>query len=389
MVDRSDLLLPRHAGSGLTQSARLSRRDALMVGGAALAGLAMAPWPAAAVTVDITQGNVQPMPIAIPDFLGGAARRQRNRAGRLADHRRQSQAQRSVRADRSGRISRKDRQRRRGAAVSRLAHHQRAGAGRPAGSRASPTDGSRPNSGCGMSLAGQQLAGQQYFTTPDNWRRIAHIISDAIYERLTGEKGYFDSRVVFVDETGPAERRIKRLAIMDQDGANVRYLTRGDELVLTPRFSPSTQEITYMAYGAGRSARLSAQHRDRPARDRRQLSGHELRAAVLARRSARGDELAGRQQRQHLRDGLALQGDDALDRHARDRYRAVLLTRWRETVFRVRPRRPSADLRHGRVRRSGAAHQLWRRLLFDPGLVAARRLHRLHPAGSRASSPSA
>jgi TolB protein len=100
-------------------------------------------------------------------------------------------------------------------------------------------------------LAGQQLAGQQYFTTPDNWRRIAHIISDAIYERLTGDGGYFDSRVVFVDETGPAERRIKRLTIMDQDGANVRYLTRGDELVLTPRFSPSTQEITYMSYGEG------------------------------------------------------------------------------------------------------------------------------------------
>ena len=100
-------------------------------------------------------------------------------------------------------------------------------------------------------LAGQQLAGQQYFTTPDNWRRIAHIISDAIYEQLTGNNGYFDSRVVFVDETGPGERRVKRLAIMDQDGANVRYLTRGDELVLTPRFSPSTQEITYMAYGQG------------------------------------------------------------------------------------------------------------------------------------------
>src|SRR4029077_11360285 len=74
-------------------------------------------------------------------------------------------------------------------------------------------------------LAGQQLAGQQYFTTPDNWRRIAHIISHAIYERLTGEKGYFDTRVVFIDETGPKDRRIKRLAIMDQDGANVRYLT--------------------------------------------------------------------------------------------------------------------------------------------------------------------
>ena len=100
-------------------------------------------------------------------------------------------------------------------------------------------------------FAGQQLAGQQYFTAPDNWRRIAHIISDAIYERLTGEKGYFDTRIVFVDESGPKDRRVKRLAIMDQDGANVRYLTRGEDLVLTPRFSPSTQEITYMSFGQG------------------------------------------------------------------------------------------------------------------------------------------
>ena len=100
-------------------------------------------------------------------------------------------------------------------------------------------------------FAGQQQAGQQYFSTPDNWRRISHIISDAIYERLTGEKGYFDTRVVFIDETGPKDRRVKRLAIMDQDGAALRYLTRGDELVLTPRFSPSTQEITYMSYGQG------------------------------------------------------------------------------------------------------------------------------------------
>jgi TolB protein len=97
----------------------------------------------------------------------------------------------------------------------------------------------------------QQLTGQQYFTSPEYWRRIAHIISDQIYERLTGEKGYFDSRVVFVDETGSKERRVKRLALMDQDGANVKYLTRGSDLVLTPRFSPSTQEITYMEFGQG------------------------------------------------------------------------------------------------------------------------------------------
>ncbi|MBN8980343.1 MAG: PD40 domain-containing protein, partial [Rhizobiales bacterium] len=99
--------------------------------------------------------------------------------------------------------------------------------------------------------ASNMLAGQQYFTAAESWRRIAHIISDQIYERLTGEKGYFDSRVVFVDETGPKDRRVKRLAVMDQDGANVRYLTRGADLVITPRFSPSTQEITYMEYGQG------------------------------------------------------------------------------------------------------------------------------------------
>ncbi|WP_456728440.1 Tol-Pal system beta propeller repeat protein TolB [Bradyrhizobium sp. USDA 3364] len=98
---------------------------------------------------------------------------------------------------------------------------------------------------------GQQLAGQQYDTSAEYWRRIAHIISDQIYERLTGEKGYFDTRVVFVDESGTADRRVKRLALMDQDGANVRYLTRGSDLVLTPRFSPSTQEITYMEFGQG------------------------------------------------------------------------------------------------------------------------------------------
>src|SRR3982075_2358675 len=97
----------------------------------------------------------------------------------------------------------------------------------------------------------QQLAGQQYFTSPEYWRRIAHIISDQIYERMTGEKGYFDSRIVFIDESGSKERRVKRLAIMDQDGANVRYLTRGDDLVLTPRFSPTSQEITYMSYSQG------------------------------------------------------------------------------------------------------------------------------------------
>lgn len=98
----------------------------------------------------------------------------------------------------------------------------------------------------------QQMVGLQYFTTPENWRRIAHLISDAIYERITGEKGYFDTRVVFISESGSALQRKKRLAVMDQDGANPIFLTRGDYLVLTPRFNPTAQMIAYMSYISGK-----------------------------------------------------------------------------------------------------------------------------------------
>ncbi|HLS69649.1 MAG TPA: Tol-Pal system beta propeller repeat protein TolB [Kiloniellales bacterium] len=101
-------------------------------------------------------------------------------------------------------------------------------------------------------LAEEQLVGLAYTTSPSNWRRIAHIISDEVYERLTGEGGYFDTRVVYIAESGPQNRRVKRLAIMDQDGENHRYLTDGSTLVLTPRFSPTRQEITFMSYEGDR-----------------------------------------------------------------------------------------------------------------------------------------
>ena len=97
-------------------------------------------------------------------------------------------------------------------------------------------------------FAQQQMVGQVYTTVTSNWRRIAHIVSDAIYKRVTGEEGYFDTRIVYIAETGSQIRRIKRLAIMDQDGENHHFLTDGSSLVLTPRFSPSRQEITYMSY---------------------------------------------------------------------------------------------------------------------------------------------
>lgn len=97
-------------------------------------------------------------------------------------------------------------------------------------------------------IAENQMIGRAYFTVPDNWRRVAHIVADEIYKRITGESGYFDTRIVYIAESGPATRRVKRLAIMDQDGANHRFLTKGEALVLTPRFSPTLQEITYLSY---------------------------------------------------------------------------------------------------------------------------------------------
>ncbi len=95
-------------------------------------------------------------------------------------------------------------------------------------------------------FAEQQLLGLQFTSSPENWRRVAHKISDAVYERLTGEKGYFDTRVVFVAESGGRGKKTKRLAIMDQDGANPSYLTDGSTTIMTPRFSSTSQEITYM-----------------------------------------------------------------------------------------------------------------------------------------------
>ena len=96
--------------------------------------------------------------------------------------------------------------------------------------------------------AAQEMTALAFTTTPSNWRRVAHIISDKIYERLTGEDGYFDTRIIYVAENGPKNQRVKKLAIMDQDGANTKYLTLGNELVLTPRFNPTNQMVTYLSY---------------------------------------------------------------------------------------------------------------------------------------------
>ena len=97
-------------------------------------------------------------------------------------------------------------------------------------------------------LSEKQMVAQQLTTEISNWRRIAHVISDIIYQRITGESGYFDSRIVYISESGSKMNRKKRLAIVDQDGENHKFLTDGSFLALTPRFSPAAQQIAYLSY---------------------------------------------------------------------------------------------------------------------------------------------
>lgn len=100
----------------------------------------------------------------------------------------------------------------------------------------------------GNTLEGAAL---QFAGTTDGWRRMAHKVADVIYSKITGEGGYFDSRVVFVSESGPKNARLKRLAVMDYDGANVAYLTDSNAIVLAPRFSPAGDRIVYTSFETG------------------------------------------------------------------------------------------------------------------------------------------
>jgi TolB protein len=230
--------------------ALLDRRRLLTSAGAGVLAALVPRRAGAVLSIDINQGNIQPMPIALPDFIAGTPDELKTardvtsvitndlqRSGLFAPINPQAYVEKITNTDAVPRFS-----------DWRVINAQALATGRL----------TRQNDGRLKAefrlwdvFAGKQIDGKQYFTSPDNWRRIAHIIADSIYETLTGEKGYFDSRVVFVDETGPKRQRIKRLALMDQDGYGVRYLTSGQDLVLTPRFNPSTQEITYMSYGQG------------------------------------------------------------------------------------------------------------------------------------------
>jgi TolB protein len=200
----------------------------------------------AALHVDVTQGNIQPMPIAIPDFLGGpqgtqiagVIRADLNRSGlfRALDPKSFLEQVKDINTPPQFNNW-------------RVINAQALLTGQAA---VQPDGRLRADFRLWDVYGEQQMLGLQFSTNPANWRRIAHMISDKIYERITGEKGYFDTRIVFIAESGPAAKRIKRLAVMDEDGANPIFLTNGSYLVLTPRFNPTAQMIAYMSYAGGR-----------------------------------------------------------------------------------------------------------------------------------------
>ncbi len=204
----------------------------------------------AELRIDITKGNVEPMPIAVSPFFGKEPQAQ-NVGRDLAQ---------VVSADleRSGLFKPID-PRAFIQAPDQLQTQPRFADWRAINAQALVTGAAEVQADGRLkiefrlwdAIAEQQMVGLAYFTVPQNWRRVAHIIADQIYKRITGEDGYLDTRIVYVSETGPQNRRIKRLAIMDQDGANHRFLTDGSALVLTPRFSPTTQDITYLSYFNG------------------------------------------------------------------------------------------------------------------------------------------
>ena len=207
---------------------------------AGLTGLAATASPAwALVEININKGNVEPLPIAVTDFISGGDLGQKitdviaadlKRSGLFAPVNKQAFIEKIANPDQPPRFE-----------DWKVINAQALVTGRVT----QEGDGRlRAEFRLWDTFAGQQMTGQQFFTQPENWRRVAHIIADAIYERITGEKGYFDTRVVYVAESGPKNARKRQLAIMDQDGANARALTNSNELVLTPRFSPSRQEIT-------------------------------------------------------------------------------------------------------------------------------------------------
>ncbi len=206
----------------------------------------------AVIEIDITRGNVQPLPIAITSLVGSDQEMTSN--GSVMEIGQQIAQVVTADLERSGLFSAIDPRAFINSAnaspVPQFANWRAVGAQALVTGIAELEEDGRVRVEFRLwdVLAGSQMTGLRYYTAPRNWRRIAHLISDAIYKRLTGEDGYFDTRIVYISESGPYLDRIKRLAIMDQDGYNHKFLTDGSYMILNPRFSPTSQEITYLSF---------------------------------------------------------------------------------------------------------------------------------------------
>ena len=230
--------------------AGLSRRHLLGGAGALSAMLAGAPAALAQLRVDITRGVVQPVPIAVSPFAGASPADEERGAAiaevitgdldgsglfEVIDRRAYIQSPEELRA------------------LPRFADWRQLNAQ----ALVTGTVQTAPGGLLGVEFrlwdvfAGEQMRGLRFDAPEGTWRRIGHKIADVIYERLTGEPGYFDTRIAYVAETGPATRRDKRIALMDRDGTGNRYLTDGSFLALTPRFSPDGRRIAYMGFRQG------------------------------------------------------------------------------------------------------------------------------------------
>ena len=233
----------------MTKKTRLLLKFAGFTGALLLALGVAAPEPAhAEVRIDITKGVVEPLPIAITSFAGNGGREAQigsDISKVVAADLERSGLFRPL--DPKGFLQTPDQLR---SGEPRYQDWRAVGAqALVAGNTTAMGDGRmKVDFRLWDVAAGQYMQGLSYTATADSWRRIAHIVADAIYKRLTGEEGYFDTRIVYVAESGPANARKKQLAIMDQDGENHQFLTDGQTLVLTPRFSPTAQEITYMSF---------------------------------------------------------------------------------------------------------------------------------------------
>ena len=233
----------------MTKKTRLLLKFAGFTGALLLALGVAAPEPAhAEVRIDITKGVVEPLPIAITSFAGSGGREAQigsDISKVVAADLERSGLFRPL--DPKGFLQTPDQLR---SGEPRYQDWRAVGAqALVAGNTTAMGDGRmKVDFRLWDVAAGQYMQGLSYTATADSWRRIAHIVADAIYKRLTGEEGYFDTRIVYVAESGPANARKKQLAIMDQDGENHQFLTDGQTLVLTPRFSPTAQEITYMSF---------------------------------------------------------------------------------------------------------------------------------------------